>query len=271
MVNRVRRVHVAEGVARPARPGARVRDRMPKFAEDWHPTGNGDASPEMVAYTCSLLAEWRCRRCGHEWRARVAARYRIYVTKGPAFGCRRCSIVRRDFPGPGQSIAERYPPHLLPQWSDRNGVGVSPWTVKAGGPAKQYWWRCLAGLGHPDWPATPVNRRKSACPVCAGRAVTPEWNLAVIEPDLAAQWHPTQNENLRPEQLTPGSQQRVWWRCTRAHEWATTVALRTSQRTACPVCSTSHRSGQEVRLFAELKTVLEPLLGAEPVKLFEAG
>ena len=38
---------------------------------------------------------------------------------------------------------------------------------------------------------------------------------------LAAQWHPTQNDALRPEGVRPGSAKGVWWCCPKdpTHTW----------------------------------------------------
>ena len=56
-------------------------------------------------------------------------------------------------------------------------------------------------------------------------------------PDLLAQWHPTLNEMLAPEQVTYGSKKKVWWRCERGHEWQSVVYTRTSGKKGCPYCA----------------------------------
>ena len=35
--------------------------------------------------------------------------------------------------------------------------------------------------------------------------------LAEVNPELAKQWHPTKNDGLKPEDVTPYSNKRVWW------------------------------------------------------------
>jgi hypothetical protein len=264
-MKRPKYTHVAQAVTRPARTGGSVRDKMPEFADDWHPTRNGAATPEQVAYSSNLRADWKCRACEHEWQVTVGARWQIYRRKGPAYGCRRCSVARRDTPEPGKSLADLHPA-LITSWGTGNATGVTPWTVKPGGSAKTYWWRCLASVDHPEWRASPSTRRRSGCPVCSGRAISPQRNLAAQEPDVAAEWHPSRNGDLRPWRVSRGSTKRVWWLCPRGHEWLTTVNLRTSQRTRCPTCSTSHRSDQEVELFGQLAAVLRSLLGPGGVR-----
>ncbi|HZZ46460.1 MAG TPA: zinc-ribbon domain-containing protein [Pseudonocardia sp.] len=79
------------------------------------------------------------------------------------------------------------------------------------------------------------------------RRVDPEISLAVVCPELAAQWHPTLNAGLRvgPAQVSARSLLWVWWRCPLGHEWEQSIASRSDVRprwkqqqpTACPYCA----------------------------------
>src|SRR5262249_10502375 len=57
-------------------------------------------------------------------------------------------------------------------------------------------------------------------------------------PELVAEWHPTKNGELRPDQFTAGSGKRIWWKCPAAddHEWQTPIRLRV-RGYGCPYCS----------------------------------
>ena len=46
-----------------------------------------------------------------------------------------------------------------------------------------------------------------------------EDSLAKLNPELATQWHPTRNSPLSPEQVTPGSNKKVWWTNNNGHDW----------------------------------------------------
>ena len=39
-------------------------------------------------------------------------------------------------------------------------------------------------------------------------------------PELAAEWHPTKNGELVPEDISYGSGRKLWWRCAEGHERA---------------------------------------------------
>jgi hypothetical protein len=60
--------------------------------------------------------------------------------------------------------------------------------------------------------------------------------LQTLNPDLAVEWHPTRNGQLTPSDVTPGSKRKVWWTCSRGHEWQARVNER-SGGTGCPYCA----------------------------------
>jgi len=53
------------------------------------------------------------------------------------------------------------------------------------------------------------------------------YNLYVLMPELARQWHPTKNGTLGPKDVTPGSRREVWWLCGKGHWWLARVCDRT--------------------------------------------
>ena len=66
--------------------------------------------------------------------------------------------------------------------------------------------------------------------------VTPQYNLQVISPHLAREWHPSRNGNLTPRNVTSKSGMNVWWVCNKGHEWQNTVKNR-NRGTGCPYCA----------------------------------
>ena len=38
-------------------------------------------------------------------------------------------------------------------------------------------------------------------------------SLAETHPEVAKQWHPTKNGDLTPNNVTPGSNKKAWWKC----------------------------------------------------------
>jgi hypothetical protein len=66
--------------------------------------------------------------------------------------------------------------------------------------------------------------------------ITPTNNLKLLFPEIAKEWHPTKNDDLKPEQVAKTSNKKVWWLCSKGHEWKTAVHARTGKKTKCPHC-----------------------------------
>jgi len=124
---------------------------------------------------------------------------------------------------------------LLRQWDKASNVDMTPQTVTYGSKRKIRW-RC--DRGH-TWSATVKSRIEGCgCPVCARRTVAVgENDLQSTHPAVAAQWHPTKNAPLTPTDVLSGTQRRVWWQCSKGHEWRAAVSSRTVDGSGCPVCA----------------------------------
>jgi len=137
-------------------------------------------------------------------------------------------------PKPGQSLAEKFPA-VAAQWHPTRNEDLAPDRISSG-TANKVWWVCEHAH---EWQAS-VSGRTSAgygCPVCAGlKTVTGVNDLVTQFPKVAAQWHPTRNEDLIPDRISGGARQKVWWVCEKGHEWQAGVSSRTSMGTGCPVC-----------------------------------
>lgn len=122
---------------------------------------------------------------------------------------------------------------LLEQWDRARNGPMRPEQMSIGSHRKA-WWQCECGH---SWEAEIRSRiGGSGCPVCAHRVLSPGDNdLATMHPSLAAEWHPTKNGALRPEDVMTGTRRKVWWRCEKGHEWQATVGSRAEGK-GCPVC-----------------------------------
>ena len=104
------------------------------------------------------------------------------------------------------------------------------------GSSKNVWWRCEKGH---EWQARFSNRVNGTdCPYCTGRKVLTGFNdLATINEEIAAEWHPDKNNGLLPSEVLPHSNITVWWQCVFGHEWKAKINNRTSFGNGCPYCA----------------------------------
>ena len=60
-------------------------------------------------------------------------------------------------------------------------------------------------------------------------------SLATVHPELIVEWS-DRNLPLTPDNVTFGSNKKVWWKGACGHEWETSVKARSSGE-KCPICS----------------------------------
>lgn len=86
-----------------------------------------------------------------------------------------------------------------------------------------------------------------------GVLIVGENDLQTLHPKIAALWHPTKNGDLAPNQVLPGSKNRVWWVCEKGHEYQSPVYAKVYGR-ACSVCARERSTSfPEQALFFYLK------------------
>ena len=73
-------------------------------------------------------------------------------------------------------------------------------------------------------------------------------DLATVNPDLAAEWHPTKNAPLLPSQVTGGSSKKVWWLGKCGHEWEAVISK--DQAVETDVLFVENRAQKLTRSFA---------------------
>ena len=201
----------------------------PELAAKWDGEKNGTLTPADVRPGSHKRVWWKCDE-GHSYEAPVYA-----LTSGIWGGCPYCS-GRKAIAGK-TDLATLYP-ELVKEWDWEKNGDLTPSQVRPGS-RTGVWWKCE--LGH-SWQAIPHSRTKekgTGCPYCAGRKVLAGFNdLATLRPKLAAEWYHPLNGDLTPEQVTPGSNLKVWWKCDNRHVWKAAINSRAKKKgTGCPVCA----------------------------------
>lgn len=191
---------------------------------EWHPSKNAPLGPTEVA-AGSDRKVWWLGSCGHEWKASIGHRHR---GKG-------CPICGNDLIIAGLNDLSTTHADLASEWHPRKNAEITPQGVCAGSNRKAWW---LGPCGH-EWQAIISNRSRlgAGCPFCSGTRVLAGFNdLASRNPTLAAEWHPTLNGDLKPDQVGVGSREAVWWLgSTCGHAWRQRVHYR-SRGHGCTVC-----------------------------------
>lgn len=199
----------------------------PEIAEEWDREKNS-TTPDKVFAGSPLKYHWRCKKCGHQWEAKVS--YRTY--KGSE--CPNCYAENNKLPNTYPEVAAK--------WHPTKNNGLWPIDVSASDDRIVYWKCPHCGKAYKRKVSNMV--RDPYCPHCETRKKPPieyEKSLAYQYPDVAKQLHLTLNPPcLVADQLRPMSGLKLWWKCPENPEhppWQAIVHNRTAGNQGCPVCA----------------------------------
>eukprot|EP00128_Syssomonas_multiformis_P003583 Colp12_sorted_trinity150504_noHs@8666 len=108
---------------------------------------------------------------------------------------------------------------------------------------KKAWFLC--DEGH-EWETRLYHRtmQRHGCPTCNHKKATSTNCLLAKYPAVAAEWHPTKNNDLTAKDVSYASNSiRVWWQCQKGHEWKSIVSNRTLHSSGCPECGRKRKKG----------------------------
>ena len=221
----------------------------PNISAEWHPTKNLPLSPMDVTRASSKSVWWKCRiDKKHVWKTKI-------VHRAHGKGCPYCSGNRVSSTNSVATIL----PKLAAQWHPTKNGNLSPNDLTWGSHQK-VWWKCKK-RGH-EWKSAPsIHSEKgtgSGCPFCSGNKVDKTNSFASLHPEMLKEWHPSKNRKLSPESFTSRSNQRIWWKCIRGHDWLTTIGQR-SRGSGCPKC-TRQTSRPELRIISELQPIFRDIV-----------
>ncbi len=194
----------------------------PQLAKEWNYDKNKDLKPEDCTANSHQKVWWNCSK-GHEWEAAIYSR-------NAGYGCPYCAgrtAIK------GENDLATLNPQLAKEWNyDKNGELIPEnFTVGSG---VKVWWKC--DKGH-EWQAIIVDRNAGkGCPYCSNQKVLQGYNdLKTLNPQLANEWNYEKNADLRPENFASNSGKKVWWKCSKGHEWQATINSR-NKGSGCPYC-----------------------------------
>ena len=177
-------------------------------------------TPEQVSYGSSIQVHWKCER-GHSFLKSPKERRRS--------GCTICS--NRTIIASENSIAATHPELL--KTHDSHKADNPDLTTISIGTNKAVQWKCSSG--HTTI-ATPRAWLSTRCPVCSNKRTQSGVNdILTTNPALGLQFDFDKNYPLTPEELTEGSNKKIWWICSEGHSTQSTPNDRRNHR--CGVCA----------------------------------
>ena len=203
----------------------------PVLSKEWHPSKNGTLAPNNVTPHSRKKVWWMCEK-GHEWQATIDSRN---INKCPYCSGRKLLTGFNDLATTNPSLAS--------EWDYNKNNGISPQNVSANS-HKKVWWIC--SKCNYNW-ISEINNRNCgrSCPICARKnarstniktRLRNSGSLSVMNPVLAKEWDFKKNNPMTPEQVTPGSNKKAWWLCSKcSFSWYATIGSRKAGN-GCPRC-----------------------------------
>ena len=209
-------------MGRKARKQNSLQSKFPDIAKQWHPSKNGNLTPESIVAGSHKACWFICSK-KHEWKAELVWR----TAQGN--GCPYCSNKYRT----KENCLQTKFPEIAKRWHSTKNGKIKPNDVVAKS-NKRYWFKCI--VGHEF--KVPLNQMKSGeqCPFCSNKKASPENSVKSLFPKVAKEWHPTKNGKITPNDVVFGSSKIFWFKCKKGHEWRTSVRKRTNYNTCCPHC-----------------------------------
>lgn len=193
--------------------------KYPNIAKEWHSTKNDQLTPKDVFPSTRKIVWWKCRN-GHEWQMAIRSR-----TSNKS-QCKLCSENKK--------AEKRYLTefeYLLQEWHPYKNDTLNPEKCTSGSSTKA-WWLCKDGH---EWESRISHRvNGSSCPYCTGQKCTYENSLESLYPEIALEWNNEKNK-LKPSEVSPQSNKKVWWKCSENHEWQAIIGNR-YKGNGCPMC-----------------------------------
>lgn len=204
-----------------------INARYPGSAAKWDVEKNGGLKPDQVSAFSNKKYWWKCQM-GHSYQSTPANEVTFI---------KNCPICSNHQVLEGFNDLSSRSPQLTLEWDYKKNYPLKPTQIVFSS-SRKVWWLCP---NKHSYEATAESRLKkgTGCPYCSNKKVLPGYNdLKTKNPELLREWNYKRNANIRPEDLLPGSNRKVWWICKNGHEWEVVVNSRSGKGHAeCPFCS----------------------------------
>ena len=218
----------------------------PELASEWLVEKNKLKAEEVMKGTHKKFW-WKCKK-GHYYESLIYDRIN-------GKGCPICAnkkVVR------GINDLTTTRPDLLEEWDyeKNNKLGIYPTEVHKGS-SKKVWWKCKE-CGNEWCSLIDSKSRGFSCPECGKKKQGQTLTKKIIEkkgsvlsnyPELVNEWDYEKNYPLKPSDVPPGSNKKVWWKCKNGHEWEAQINQRCNLGTKCAKClGMSQKSDEDFKI-----------------------
>lgn len=195
-----------------------------ELMQEWDWEANEGLNPNELTIGSNKEAWWICSSCGNKWQQRINKRtLRRY-------GCPNCRYKHKHNTKNNITITH---PEIVKYWDYlKNGENTPDMFTK--GSTYIAYWKCSKCEN--EW--TQTIDQCTGCKKCKNKEYLSTNSLASKYPEIAKEWHPTKNGDLKTTDISSKNDKKVWWLCSKCgYEWQAKIGNRTILNRGCPCCS----------------------------------
>lgn len=203
----------------------------PEIMEQWDWERNVGIDPANLAHKSEKRVFWKCPVAyDHRWDAFVYQR---------TSGGQACPFCAKFRPSSTHNLTI-VRPDIASQWDYQKNGDSRPEDFLPGS-KQMVFWKCSVADDH-QWSQLISSRNhagKATCPFCTNKKLSITNSLALVNPDVAAQWDTMRNGGVTPDLIVAGSCDYAWWICLKnpLHQWRAQIRSRAVGGMGCPICS----------------------------------
>lgn len=219
------------------------KNRFPHLLEEYDYELNQHINLDKLTYGSDKEINWICRKklnicgCIHRWTSATKNR-----TKKNATGCPYCCITpqKTDY----HLSLKNLRPDLIEEWDYDNNGDKKPENYTISSNIKINW-KCIknvdtCGCVH-KWPSSIYDRTRidgpKGCPYCCegNKKVDYHKSISFLRPDLLPEWNYLKNGEIKPEEISLGSNIIANWICSldNDHEYPMEIYKRCKLNSGC--------------------------------------
>ena len=206
----------------------------PMLMAEWNWEENNEIGldPNKLTIGSNKKAWWKCAQ-GHVWQETIEKR-----KKG-----KKCPVCTNKRVLIGYNDLKTKFPLLAEEWDAEKNMHIDMFSIVPGS-ARKVWWKCSVCGYSWEAPVRARTQKSCGCPKCmkkkgaqTRKKTILEQNGSITDPVLIKEWNYQKNGNLTPDQFTNGSNEKVWWRCSKCgYEWQAKISNRAMLNRGCPAC-----------------------------------
>lgn len=208
----------------------------PEVSLQWLYGKNCGWGPEDFSKGSNIRVWWHCPKGpDHIFQQEIHLRVRRFNSSDGS-----CPFCKGLIGSVTNSLEALYPEVAKELLVKKSGISASEISF---GSRQMLWWRCAQGH---DFEAVVANRTilKSGCSYCSNQMTAESNSLSFCYPEVAAQWHPTRNKGVSPDDVRYVSRINYWWRCSKRHVWQAMPYSRCVRGSGCRPCFYASQRGK---------------------------